>query len=579
MNFKTEEVAQMRWLCILLGVLWGQVTSAQEPKDLWDLLDRSIQSERTVLPEEISFGAPGLKEERERPELVERGPRVERVVALDRPVDPNSYVVGPGDGFVVYIWGQVNQYHDLTVTPEGKLIVPYVEPIKVAGLTLAEAKRRVIQKVQERYRAKVSVELKSLRRIRVFVTGYVAQPGAYDVTPVHRAMDVLMGVEVTPMYEVKAKAGLMVAGSRRNIKIFRRNGDTLRVDLDRFINLGDLSANPYLEAGDIIYVPPRSDVVHIYGAVKIENRSAYELLPGETVADLVELAGGLREDAWHIAELVRFKDDGVTKERYIIDLNGQLHNPDDPFYLKPGDQLFIRHIPNWRPRAWVEVIGEVKHPGPYPIKDGVTTLSQVIEEAGGFTKDAALERATLERRQAKFVLPDPEFQRLRQISSVMGGLEKMKPLEYDYLKTRSRENRYLVSVDFEKLFLEGDKSQDVVLRYGDVINIPRKWETVTVSGQVEHPGMVPFVKGMGPEYYIRQAGGYTKKADKGRVQVIKARTQVWMSKDEAKTLEPGDTIFVPEHPEHDWWGFVKDASAVAGQLATFIILARSIANM
>ncbi|RKY58016.1 MAG: hypothetical protein DRP94_07485, partial [Candidatus Latescibacterota bacterium] len=75
----------MRWLCILLGVLWGQMTSAQEPKDLWDLLDRSIQSERTVLPEEISFGAPGLKEERERPELVERGPRVERVVALDRP--------------------------------------------------------------------------------------------------------------------------------------------------------------------------------------------------------------------------------------------------------------------------------------------------------------------------------------------------------------------------------------------------------------------------------------------------------------------------------------------------------------
>lgn len=569
----------MRWLCILLGVLMGRVTSAQEPRDLWDLLDWSIRSEETALPGEIPFRAPSLKEERERPELVERGPRVERVVALDRPVDPDSYIVGPGDGFVVYIWGQVNQYHELTVTPEGKLIVPYVEPIKVAGLTLAEAKRRVIQRVQERYRAEVSVELKSLRRIRVFVTGYVAQPGAYDVTPVHRAMDVLMGVEVTPKYEAKAKVGLMVAGSRRNIRIFRRNGDTLRVDLDRFINLGDLSANPYLEAGDIIYVPPRGDVVHIYGAVKIGGRSAYELLPGETVAELVELAGGLREDAWHIAELVRFKEDGVTKEKYTIDLNQQLHSPSDPLYLKPGDQLFIRHIPNWRPRAWVEVTGEVKHPGPYPIKDGVTTLSQVIREAGGFTKDAALDRATLERRQAKFVLPDPEFRRLKQISSVMGGLAKMDPLEYDYLKTRSRENKYLVSVDFEKLFLEGDESQDVVLRYGDVINIPRRWETVTVSGQVEHPGMISFVSGMGPDYYIHQAGGYTKKADKGRVQIIKARTQIWMSKDEIETLEPGDTIFVPERPEHDWWGLVKDASAVAGQLATFIILARSIANM
>jgi len=569
MNFKTEEVAQMRWLCILLGVLWGQVTSAQEPRNLWDLLDQSVQTGKETLPAATGFGyaipPPGIKEkEAEKPELRERGPRIGWFVALDRPVDPNSYVVGPGDGFVVYIWGQVNQFHDLTVTPEGKLIVPYVEPISVAGLTLAEAKKRIIQKVKERYRVDVSVELKSLRHIRVFVTGQVDKAGAFDVTPVHRAIDIL---------------SLSSTGSRRNIKIFRRNGDTLRVDLDRFVNLGDLKANPYLEAGDMIYVPPRGDVVHIYGAVKIGGRTAYELLPGETVADLIELAGGLREDAWHVAELVRFKDDGVTKERYTIDLNEQLHNPDDPFYLKPGDQLFIRHIPNWRPRAWVEVIGQVKHPGPYPIKDGVTTLSQVIEKAGGFTKDAALERATLERRQAKFVLPDPEFQRLRQISSVMGGLEKMKPLEYDYLKTRSRENRHLVSVDFEKLFLEGDKSQDVVLRYGDVINIPRRWETVTVSGQVEHPGMVPFVKGMGPDYYIRQAGGYTKKADKGRVQVIKARTQVWMSKDEAKTLEPGDTIFVPEHPEHDWWGFVKDASAVAGQLATFVILARSIANM
>ncbi|RKY61223.1 MAG: hypothetical protein DRP95_03150 [Candidatus Latescibacterota bacterium] len=369
-------------------------------------------------------------------------------------------------------------------------------------------------------------------------------------------------------------------GSRRNIRIFRRNGDTLWVDLDRFLNLGDLNANPYLEAGDVIYVPPRGDVVHIYGAVKIGARTAYELRPGETVADLIELAGGLREDALPEAELVRFKDDGITKERYTLDLNKILHsNPKDPFYLKPGDQIFIRHIPNWRPRAWVEVRGEVRKPGPYPIEDGVTTLSEVIKEAGGFTEHAFLKKATLERRQAQYVLPDPEFERLRQISSVMGGLEKMKPLEYDYLKTRSRENRNLLAVDFEKLFVQGDKSHDVVLRYGDLIYIPRKWETVTVSGQVEHPGMIPFVEGKDPDYYIRRAGGYTQRADKGNVQVIRARTQVWMRKGEVKSLEPGDTIFVPERSEHDWWGLIKDASAVAGQLATFIILARSIANM
>jgi len=554
----------MKWLWIFLGICWIYTPSlAQEPEDIWEMLDESLRREKETLPGEIEFGPPGLREEKERPELMEREPRIERAVALDRPVDPNSYIVGPGDGFVVYIWGQVNQFHELIVTPEGKLIVPYVEPIPVAGLTLAEAKKKVVQKVREHYRVDVSVELKALRRIRVFVTGQVARPGAYDVSPAHRAMDVLSSV-----------------GSRRNIRIFRRNGDTLWVDLDRFLNLGDLSANPYLEAGDVIYVPPRGDVVHIYGAVKIGNRNAYELRSGETIADLIELAGGLREDALPEAELVRFKDDGVTKEQYTLDLNGLLHsNPGNPFYLKPGDQLFIRHIPNWRPRAWVEVRGEVRKPGPYPIEDGVTTLSQVIEEAGGFTERAFLKKATLERRQAQYVLSDPELVRLQQISSVMGGLEKMKPLEYDYLKTRSRENRSLLAVNFERLFVEGDKSQDVVLRYGDLIHIPRKWETVTVSGQVDHPGMIPFVDGMGPDYYIRQAGGYTQRADKGRVQVIRARTQVWMRKEEIKTLEPGDTIFVPEKPEHDWWGLFKDVSAVAGQLATFVILARSIANI
>jgi protein involved in polysaccharide export with SLBB domain len=498
-------------------------------------------------------------------------------------------MVGPGDEFMLYLWGQLDQGQLLRVNPEGKLLVPYVGPIEVVDKTLAKAKEEIIRRVKTRYdKIEVSVELSNVRKFRVFVTGEVEIPGTYQAWAVDRVSDM-----IGKAGEIRMKSGRVRTagigetarsreiGSRRNIRLSRLNGETIVVDLDRFLTIGDLEANPYLKTGDVIYVPPKGETVTILGAVKAQG--VYEFRKRESLLDLVELAGGLRENAQLTGvEMVRYKDDGVTKERFEVNLNEldpiNPGNLDNKLLLKSGDQIIIRHLPDWHRKALVWMYGEVKYAGPYPIEEGKTTLTEIVEKAGGFTKDAFLTKAEISRWHGRQAV-DPEFERLRSMANVQGGIEAMRGLEYAYFKTKSREKRGAMAVNFERLFSEGDLTQDVLLKHGDTIVIPRKLEMVNVTGEVRYPGLIPFVTGEGVNSYIDRTGGYSWNADQGKSRVIKGKTGVWMKLDKVERVEAGDTIFIPEKAEVNWWEIVRDTSAVLGQLATFILLAQSIAGL
>lgn len=531
----------------------------------------------------------GLKEVTEKPTEMPTISAPEEKTALDRRIDPEKYMVGPGDEFMLYLWGQLDQGQLLRVNPEGKLLVPYVGPIEVADRSLAEAKKKIIRRVKTRYdKIEVSVELSNVRKFRVFVTGEVEIPGTYQAWAVDRVSDMIKktgGIRVTAGRVKTAGIGETARsreiGSRRNIRLSHLNGKTIVVDLDRFLTIGDLEANPYLKAGDVIYVPPKGGTVTILGAVKAQG--VYEFRKGECLLDLVELAGGLRENAQLTgAEMVRYKDDGVTKERFEVDLNEldrtNAKNPGRKLLLKNGDQIIIRYLPDWHRKALVWLYGEVKYAGPYPIEEGKTTLSEIVKKAGGFTKDAFLTKAEISRWAGRQAI-DPEFERLRSMANVQGGIEAMRDLEYAYFKTKSREKRGVMAVDFERLFVEGDLTQDILLKHGDSIVIPKKMEMVNVTGEVRYPGLIPFVPGEGVNAYIDRTGGYSWNADQGKARVIKGKTGVWVKLDKVERVEAGDTIFVPEKAERDWWEIVRDTSAVLGQLATFIILAQSIAGL
>jgi protein involved in polysaccharide export with SLBB domain len=133
-------------------------------------------------------------------------------------------------------------------------------------------------------------------------------------------------------------------------------------------------------------------------------------------------------------------------------------------------------------------------------------------------------------------------------------------------------------VDFERLFVNGDTTQDVTLRNYDRIVIPSRQHTVYVFGQVVSPGHIPYTGGNTVAYYIDRAGGYTKHAREGDVVVIKASSRAWL--DPAEThVEDGDYIWVPRETSQPF-GFylttVAQLATVLASLATVILVIQNL---
>ena len=494
-------------------------------------------------------------------QAVEVRAEVGKEQALERNIKPEEYVVGPGDELILNLWGEISESYSLEITPEGKVLVPHVGEILVGQLTLDQAKKKIVREVGKRYKNVVtSVSLSRVRKFRVFVVGAVNVPGTYTATAVDRVSML-----------IDQAGGFSPGASRRNVAVKRRESAPVVADLLRFTIIGDLGANPYVQDGDVVVVPVRLDSVSVFGAVSVEGY--YELKQGDRVSDLVELAGGLVRDAYmEKAELVRFREDQKTTERIFIGLAKAVveKDPEHNLALQSDDVLLVRHIPGWHPEHLVEVQGEVYFPGNYSIEEDKTYLSEVIERAGGFKPDASLSEAKLIRTLYEETL-DPEFERLRKML-----VADMSEEEYEYFKIKSRQQRGLVVVDFEKLFLLNDKNQDVLLKRGDIIDIPTIRKTVNVSGQVNDPGAVVYKPGKKLDYYVAQAGGYNWDARKSKVRVIKGSTGQWLKPGKVKRLEPGDTIWVPEKPERDYWAFFKDFMRVSAEVATVILVIQQV---
>lgn len=520
--------------------------------------------------------AQSLEEERPSERMIQLSiPQLEGQ-ALERTIDPEKYILGPGDGLVVNVWGEEDQSLSLEVTPEGKLLIPSVGELNVSGLSIQEAKAKVEGAVLKRYRnVKITTNLTSLRRFRILVSGEVEKPGTWVAQATDRVSDLLSWVGEqerikTDLGDLSEEEGFhhlsIGQPSQRNIMVTHRDGSRVRVDIFRFLTLGDRGRDPYLREGDIVYVPLVDRVVEIYGAVK--EPGIYEYVEGEEVLDLIELARGLRADAdSSLVLLTRFTPDFVTTKTLVVDLRSQRE-----INLQPDDRVFVRSYPKYHLKEEVYIQGEVLYPGVYPIREGSTTLSQVIEEAGSFTSQASLELAKVIRMMGEEE-GDNEFERLKEIP-----VSDMTQTEYEYLKMRSRERRGELSVDFERLFGRGDLSEDILLQDGDSIEVPPKPKVVWVLGQVGFPGGVEYTSGKPLSYYLEMAGGYGPNAQNGKVRVIRAKGKGWVWPKKVGRLKPGDTIWVPERPERSWWQVAKEVMTVLSQAATVYIVIRQAVN-
>jgi protein involved in polysaccharide export with SLBB domain len=482
----------------------------------------------------------------------------QRLEAIEAPVEREKYRLGPGDRLAVTLNLPTQRVLESVVTAEGTLIVPPAYGIRVAGLSIEEAQAVVFDSLRVYFKGiSPHLDLMSVRRFEVYALGLVSKPGSYVVDGATRAAAVIdMAGDVVP------------GGSRRSIRVQAADGSSRRVDLVKFLAIGDRDANPVLQDGDWVVVPHTGETAVIRGAVS--RPGSYEVLEGETVLDLIVVSGGSLASADRArVELRRFvTPSGLQTESALIDLDG----PTASTTVQPGDQIFVPQIPEYHLQRTAVVEGEVLYPGTYVIDEGEETLSQLIARAGGLTEDASLHEATLTRSVGADTI-DTEFERLKGIP-----VADMSRDEYEYFKLKSREKKGRVAVDFEAVFERGDKSADILLRRGDTIMIPVATYSIDVAGQVASPGAIAFEEGRDVRWYIKQAGGYGWRADGGKTRVIRSRTGQWVSADEVDELEPGDTIWIPERSDRGFWSGVKEGLVVVGQLLTVYLVIDAISN-
>ncbi len=314
-------------------------------------------------------------------------------------------------------------------------------------------------------------------------------------------------------------------------------------------------------------------VVSISGFVR--SSGEYPLEPGMTVANLIRAAGGLIESAYSLdAEISRYDVDlhqARKVEHFSVTLD-KIFSGDEfaDIVLKPHDRLQIKRLPHWAEKRVVELNGEFRFPGKYPVSRDETLLD-VIKRAGGMTDQAFPEGAILLReslRQKEQKQLDTLQLRLESDLAAI-DLEKSQPGS----QTRSEEQRSVgmassllqqlrstkavgrLVINLSEMLKnddddDADARYDVLLRDGDKLFVPQVTQEVTILGEVQHATSHFFTQNITVSEYIDKSGGLTYRADEDRIYVVRANGEVlpshaadWFA--ENVHIRPGDTIVVP----------------------------------
>ena len=479
------------------------------------------------------------------------------IVATEGSIDPDEYRVGPGDKIFISISGVLEAVHNLVIDQVGWLYIPKVGAIDLKNLTLTEAREKTINKLNQYYKnVDIFISLVDFRKIKVSLTGDVIRPSLYVLSANSRLMDL-----------ITASYGLSKTSNLRNINVISKNESNKQYDLLNFLRFGDYENNPMLREGDVVIVDRVDEVVSISGEIKYP--ALYEFILGESISQLIDLAGGLLSKAkTDTIEVISFDPAGKNQMSDYFSFD-ELKNSN--VKLKKQDHVVIRRIPDYYEDNYVKLEGFVKYPGWYKIVKDNTTLVEIMEEAGGFRKEASLTEASL-KRTVEGEEDDPEFERLKLIGSA-----DMTEDEYDYFKSKSRQTSGIVVIDFVDLFNNNNLNENIVLRKGDIITIPEKKDYIIMLGQFVNPGKIIYDPNLTVNDYISLAEGFGWRALEGDVRVIKARTSEWIDAEDVVKLLPGDTIWVPEDPPGPkFWDVFMDGLQIFAQLATVIAAAAAI---
>jgi len=602
------------------------------------------------------------------------------------PVGP-EYIIGPGDEIRIAIWGKVNAEFSLIIDNDGKVNIPTVGVLHIAGLSFNEAKS-LIEKEFSRYYTdlKINISMGKLKSIMVFVVGNVNKPGTYTISsfstiinalfaaggpskvgtmrdielkrngntvvsldlydfllkgdktkdlrlmpddvifipPVGSLAGMAGNVKVPAIYELKGEARILdiieMAGGTNNIS-FKNRVRILRIEdgKDQVIKEIDLSevyergeSNITIRDGDVVKIFPVSQtvdkVVHITGAVKSPGTFGFD--EGMMLRDILTFSGGLLRYAnEEEAELTRvfITPDGPKTERIIVNLKRAVEG--DPQYnlpLREDDYVMVRTVPEWELYRTAIITGEVKFPGTYTIKKG-ETLSSVIERAGGYTDKAYIKGAVFTRESVRVLQQkqlDEAINRLEQdiisqsAKSIEAALTSEEAQQQQVVTTQRREliskmriakAKGIMAIKLDRLDKFKKSTYDIPLENGDSLFVPEKPYQVQVIGAVYNPTAFVFNPGWTVNAYIKNAGGITRNAEDDDIYILKMdgtaiskrgwsgiSTIRWDSENDrwlsgrfmSSTLDPGDTIVIPEKIERIvWLREIKDLTQILYQIA------------
>jgi len=332
----------------------------------------------------------------------------------------------------------------------------------------------------------------------------------------------------------------------------------------------------------------------VTGSVRFPG--TYPLSEGMTAVDLVYAAGGLTESAFQLlAELSRseFTEQQERKNsRYNLNLS-EVETMD--FVLKSRDRLQVRTKPNWSSSEQVELKGEVKFPGIYPIYKN-DTLAMLLDRAGGLTEfayaaGAMFTRVDLRKQQALQLkkMQDrlaEDIAKAELVAANQGAKNQAQGDTGEAQKVLSQLNSTAATgrlvIDMKKV-LSKDAAYSIPLQDGDTLFVPTKKNSVTLIGEVQLPISQVYDPDLMYVDYIERSGGFTDKADGGRVYIIKANGAVkmpnsssWFAGDDGQ-LAPGDTIVVPlDADKLDQIVLWRDMSQIFYQIALGVVAAGSL---
>ncbi|MEN6616848.1 MAG: SLBB domain-containing protein [Syntrophorhabdus sp.] len=475
----------------------------------------------------------------------------------DVPV-PGNYIVGPGDEVKILLWGRVNAQYNLIVDKDGNIAIPQIGPMPVAGMTFQQMSVNLIQQAEKIIGCSVNISMGSLKSISVFILGNVLNPGAYTVGSFATITDALL-----------LAGGPSPIGSLRGIELKRRGKIVKKLDLYELFLKGDKSKDEMLRSGDVIFIPVTGPLVGIAGNVK--RPAIYELKGRQNLQAIIELAGGILPTAYtnqiQVERVIR------NERQVVIDLDDRRLGATKDFVLAEADLVKIFNIAEIREDA-VYLAGNVKRPGKYAyrsnmrVKDLIKNIKDLEYEThldyalikrtappGSKSENQLipfnlgkllLENDTSEnielrpwdnififskwffadkpsivvegavRNAGKFDLVDNVT--IKDAVFMSGGLSRdasMEDVEI-YRIDPATSKRTIASLNLKKA-LDGDPEHNILLRNFDRITVKKingvkEERSITVTGEVSHPGKYAVQRGERLSSVLERAGGYSANA-------------------------------------------------------------------